>query len=176
MCEKSFRTSNLAQWPLVKYGSQYWGFSKMDKKIKTIFKRPPLVPKRKNSKILITVQNLASVPARIWSEVSSSENQWLTNEATNPSTCLQAIVHHAVFNWYLNNVQALTGEMHALQLDQLSEQILFCFTVFGVPSYQMKQISPCEIRTSVELKICISDLLTDRICLNNLFEHCLSKW
>ena len=31
----------------------------------------------------------------------------------------------SIFNWY--NVQALTNEMHALQLDQLSEQILFLF-------------------------------------------------
>ena len=33
----------------------------------------------------------------------------------------------AVFNWYSNNVQALTSKMYVLQLDQLSEQILFLF-------------------------------------------------
>ena len=33
----------------------------------------------------------------------------------------------AIFNWHSNNVQALTSEMHALQLDQLSEQTLFLF-------------------------------------------------
>ena len=42
-------------------------------------------------------------------------------------TRLQAILDRAVFNWYSNNVQVLTSEMRALQLDQLSEQILFLF-------------------------------------------------
>ena len=35
------------------------------------------------------------------------------------------ILYHAILNWCLNNVQDLTSEIHALQLDQLSEQILF---------------------------------------------------
>ena len=109
-------------------------FSKMDSKIKRYSKPLPPLPqtplppqKKKYSKILIISQNSSSVPAGIRSEVSSSENQWLTNEATNPSTRLQPILDRAIYNWYSNNVQALTSEMHALQLDQLSEQILFLF-------------------------------------------------
>ena len=42
-------------------------------------------------------------------------------------TRLQAILDHAISNWYSNNVRALTIEMRPLQLDQLSEQILFLF-------------------------------------------------
>ena len=45
--------------------------------------------------------------------------------ANTPQTCLQPILDHVIFNWYSNNVRALTREMHALQFDQLSEQILF---------------------------------------------------
>ena len=36
-------------------------------------------------------------------------------------TRLQAILDHAIINWYSNYVPALTNRMHPLQLDQLSE-------------------------------------------------------
>ena len=72
----------------------------MDKKIKKYSEH--------KNKILLTSQDLTSVPDRNWSEISSSENQWLTNEAINPSARLQAILDCVIFNWYLNNIQDFT--------------------------------------------------------------------
>ena len=54
---------------------------------------------------------------------------------------MQAILDRAIFNWYSNNVQALTSEMHALQLDQFSGQILFLFDCVWCTLNQMTQIS-----------------------------------
>ena len=51
----------------------------------------------------------------------------------------------------------------------------FCFTLFGLLSNQMTQCSARGL-SSIELKICISDSLTDGICSNNLFEQMKGKF
>ena len=59
-------------------------------------------------------------------------------------THLEAILDRAIFNWYLNYVQALTVQMHALQLDQLFEQILFLFDCLVYPPIKQHKF-PHEI-------------------------------
>ena len=72
--KKIFRTSNVddGHQSAANKGRSTEGFSKIDKKIKKYSKDSS---SQKNSKILINSQNSTSMPARIRSEVSSSENQ-----------------------------------------------------------------------------------------------------
>ena len=64
-------------------------------------------------------------------------------------TCLQAILDRAISNWYFNNVRALTIEMHALQLNQLPEQLLFLFDCV----WCTLQSADTNFRTRFELQL-----------------------
>ena len=64
-------------------------------------------------------------------------------------TRLQAILDRAISNGYSNNVPALTIEMRALQLNQLSEQILFLFDCV----WCTLQLNDTNFRTRFELQL-----------------------
>ena len=98
---------------------------KWTRKFKNI-QKIALLKKLKNTD---SITNLEQCPCQDWirGRLQFREPVTITNEATDPSTRLQTILDRAIFNWYSSNVKALTSEMRALQLDQLSEQILFLF-------------------------------------------------
>ena len=106
---------------------------KWTRKLKNIQKIPPL-PKQKWLKNIDNITKLDECPCQ--DSIQGLQlrkpvtNQWLTSEATNPSARLQAILDRAIFNWYSNNVWALTSEMRALQLDQLSEHSIIVWLCF----------------------------------------------
>ena len=71
------------------------------------------------------------------------------------------------FSWYLNNVQALSIVMHALQLDQLAEQILFLFDSVWC-TLQSNDIN-FRMRFETQLNLrCVFLISADRL---NLFEQ-----